>query len=155
MELKFSPGTFSFDGKSVKTATEITSENSLTYRTRNQEVNEVEKFIKGLIVSTLELAKASKYKGKPLFNGEIPTFEHIGVDFDDGIFVDKMQQLKFLGKAKTFGFIPTVEAIQRLFKVPKEVAEEWAKQIQADQLGIDRSEERRVGKEGECRGRRE
>jgi len=90
-----------------------------------------------LIVSTLELAKATKYNGKKLFDGEIPTFEHIGVDFDDGIFVDKMQQLNFLGKAKTFGFIPTVEAIQRLFEVPKEVAEEWTKQIQDDQLGID------------------
>src|SRR5690625_2149694 len=137
MELKFSPGTFSFDGRSVKTATEIVSENSQTYRTRNDQINAIEKFVKGLIVSTLELAKATKYNGKKLFNGEIPTIEHIGVDFDDGIFVDKMQQLNFLGKAKTFGFIPTVEAIQRLFKVPKEVAEEWAKRIQADQLGID------------------
>lgn len=137
MELKFSPGTFSFDGKSVKTATEITSENSLTYRTRNQEVNEVEKFIKGLIVSTLELAKASKYKGKPLFNGEIPTSEHIGVDFDDGIFVDKMQELKFYGQAKMYGFVPSTVAISRLFELPEETAEEWAKQIQADQLGID------------------
>lgn len=137
MELKFSPGTFSFDGKSVKTATEITSENSQTYRTRNNQINAVEKFIKGLIVSSLELAKATKYNGKSLFDGEIPTFEHIGVDFDDGIFVDKMQQLKFLGQAKSFGFIPTVEAIRRLFKVPKEVAEEWSKQIQDDQNIID------------------
>src|SRR5699024_6617339 len=137
MELKFSPGTFSFDGKSVKTATEITSENSQTYRTRNNQINAVEKFIKGLIVSSLELAKATKYNGKSLFDGEIPTFEHIGVDFDDGIFVDKMQQLKFLGQSKTFGFIPTVEAIRRLFKVPKEVAEEWSKQIQDDQNIID------------------
>lgn len=137
MELKFSPGTFSFDGKSVKTATEITSENSQTYRTRNDQINAVEKFIKGLIVSTLELAKAVEYNDKKLFDGEIPTFEHIGVDFDDGIFVDKMQQLNFLGKAKTFGFIPTVEAIERLFKVPKEVAEQWSKQIQDDQALID------------------
>src|SRR5690625_770844 len=137
MELKFSPGTFSFDGRSVKTATEIVSENSQTYRTRNDQINAIEKFVKGLIISTLELAKATKFNGEKLFNGEIPTFEHIGVDFDDGIFVDKMQQLNFLGKAKTFGFIPTVEAIQRLFKVPKEVAEEWANQIQVDQIGVD------------------
>lgn len=137
MNLNFSPGTFSFDGRSVKTATEITSENSQTYRTRNNEVNEIEKFIKELIISTLELAKATTFNGKRLFNGEIPTSEHIGVDFDDGIFIDKMQQLKFLGQAKTFGFIPTVEAIQRLFKVPQEVAEEWASQIQADQIGVD------------------
>lgn len=137
MQLKFSPGTFSFDGRSVKTATEITSENSQTYRTRNNEINEVEKFIKGLIISSLELAKATKYNGKRLFDGEIPTFENIGVDFDDGIFVDKMQQLKFLGQAKTFGFLPTVEGIERLFNVPRDTAEQWAKEIQADQIGVD------------------
>src|SRR5690625_3744803 len=137
MNLKLSVGTFSFDGRSVKTATEIVSENSQTYRTRNDQINAIEKFIKGLIISTLELAKATKFNGRRLFNGEIPTFEHIGVDFDDGIFVDKMQQLNFLGKSKMYGLIPSIEWIKRLFKVPKEVAEEWAKQIQADQLGID------------------
>lgn len=137
MNLKLSVGTFSFDGRSVKTATEIVSENSQTYRTRNDQINVIEKFVKGLIVSTLELAKATKYDGKKLFDGEIPTFEHIGVDFDDGIFVDKMQQLKFLGQAKMYGFIPSVEAIERLFKVPKDVAEQWVDQIHADQIGID------------------
>lgn len=137
MQLQLSVGTFSFDGRSVKTATEIVSENSLTYRTRNNHVNEVEKFIKGLIISTLELAKATKFNGKRLFDGEIPTFEHIGVDFDDGIFVDKAQQLKFYGQAKTFGFIPTSEAIQRIFNIPKETANQWVKEIQVDQTGID------------------
>lgn len=137
MNLGFSAGTFSFDGRSVKTATEIVSENSQTYRTRNDEINAIEKFIKSLIVSSLELAKATKFNGNRLFDGEIPTFEHIGVDFDDGIFTDKMQQLNFLGKAKTFGFIPTVKAIERLFDVPTEIAEEWAKEIQADQIETD------------------
>lgn len=135
MELKFSPGTFSFDGKSVKTATEIVSENSLTFRTRNDHVYEVEQFIKGLIVSTLELAKVYK-----LYSGEIPSFEHIGVDFDDGVFQDRTAQLRFYGQAKTFGFIPTTEAIQRIFKVPKETAEEWLKMIENEALGIDPTE---------------
>lgn len=140
MQLQLSVGTFSFDGKSVKTATEITSENSLTYRTRNDHVNEVEKFIKGLIISVLELAKATKWNGKKLYDGEIPSFEDIGVDFDDGIFVDKMQQLKFFGQAKTFGFMPSIEAIQRLFDVPKETAKEWLKERQAEEVGIDPTE---------------
>jgi len=132
MNLKLSVGTFSFDGRSVKTATEIVSENSQTYRTRNEHVNALEKFIKGVIVSSLELAKATG-----IYNGVIPTFEQIGVDFDDGIFVDKMQELKFYGQAKMYGFVPSAVAISRLFELPEETAEEWAKQIQADQLGID------------------
>lgn len=137
MELELSVGTFSFDGRSMKTATEVVSENDLTYRTRNDHVNEVEKFIKGLIVSILELAKATTWNGKKLFDGEIPTFEHIGADFDDGVFQDKSAMLKYYGQAKTFGFIPTVEAIRRLFKIPKETAEQWAKEISREQTGMD------------------
>lgn len=128
MELKLSVGTFSFDGRSMKTATEVVSENDLTYRTRNNHVNEVEKFIKGLVISTLELAKSFD-----LFDGEIPTFEHIGVDFDDGVFQDRNALLTFYGKAKQFGFIPTPEAIQRIFNIPKETAEEWYEQILEEQ----------------------
>ncbi|SHI01948.1 phage portal protein [Virgibacillus chiguensis] len=135
MELKLSVGTFSFDGRSMKTATEIVSENDLTYRTRNDHVYEVEQFIKGLVVSVLELAKAYG-----LFSGEIPTFEHIGVDFDDGVFQDRSALLKFYGQAKTYGFIPTVEVIQRVFKVPKDTAEQWLQEIQAEQLGMDPSQ---------------
>lgn len=135
MELKLSVGTFSFDGRSMKTATEIVSENDMTYRTRNDHVYEVEQFIKGLVVSVLELAKVYK-----LFSGEIPTFEHIGVDFDDGVFQDRAALLRFYGQAKTFGFIPTGEVIQRVFKVPKETAEEWLKEIQNEQLAIDPTE---------------
>lgn len=132
MQLELSVGTFSFDGRSMKTATEITSENSDTYKTRNTHVNEVEKFIKGLIVSSLELAKATG-----VFKGDIPTFEHIGVDFDDGIFVDKKQQLQFYGQAKQFGLVPTVEAIKRVFKLPQDVAEQWVKKILQDQIEVD------------------
>lgn len=132
MELKLSVGTFSFDGRSMKTATEIVSENDLTYRTRNDHVYEVEQFIKGLVVSVLELAKAYD-----LFTGDIPTFEHIGVDFDDGVFQSKDALLNFYGKAKTFGLIPTVEIIQRVFKVPKKTAEEWLQIIQEEQGAID------------------
>ncbi|GIO25174.1 phage portal protein [Oceanobacillus sp. J11TS1] len=134
-DLGLSVGTFSFDGKSVKTATEVSSENSLTYQTRNDYVNDLERFIKGLVVSVLELAKASG-----LFKGEIPTFEHIGVDFDDGIFQNKEQLLRHYGQAKTFGIIPTVEVIKRVFNLPTETAKEWLKQIQEEQLAIEPSE---------------
>lgn len=132
MELKLSVGTFSFDGRSMKTATEIVSENDLTFRTRNDHVYEVEQFIKGLVVSVLELAKVYR-----LYDGEIPTFEHIGVDFDDGVFQDRSALLRFYGQAKTFGFIPTTEAIQRIFKVPKETAEQWFDEIVNEQNSID------------------
>lgn len=137
MELKLSVGTFSFDGRSMKTATEIVSENDLTFRTRNSHVYEVEKFIKGLVVSVLELASLTVSEHKVLFDGEIPTFEHIGVDFDDGVFQSKDAMLTFYGKAKGFGLIPTVEIIQRVFKVPKRTAEEWLEIISEEQAEMD------------------
>lgn len=132
MELKLSVGTFSFDGRSMKTATEIVSENDMTYRTRNKQVYEVEQFIKGLIVSVLELAKFYK-----LYKGPIPSFENIGVDFDDGVFQDRAALLRFYGQAKAFGFIPTVEAIQRIFKLPKKQAEEWYALIVDESIEMD------------------
>ncbi|WP_161877870.1 phage portal protein [Alkalibacterium sp. MB6] len=135
MELKLSVGTFSFDGRSMKTATEIVSENDMTYRTRNKHVYEVEQFIKGLIVSTLELAKFHN-----VYQGEVPSFEHIGVDFDDGVFQDRNALLTFYGKAKAFNFIPTEEAIQRIFKVPKKTAQEWMELIVQEQVDIDPQE---------------
>src|SRR5690625_7735896 len=53
MELKLSVGTFSFDGKSIKTATEVVSEYDLTYRTRKDKVIEDEKNINGVVVSVM------------------------------------------------------------------------------------------------------
>ena len=136
MELGLSQGTFSFDGKSVKTATEIVSENNQTYRTRNNHAHEVEIFIKGLIVSVLELATATVINGKRLFTGEIPSFEEIGVDFDDGVFEDRNALLTFYGQAKTLGIIPTEKVIQRVFKLSEAEAKEWMELID-EEMGIE------------------
>ncbi|WP_203578847.1 phage portal protein [Listeria ivanovii] len=132
MQTKLSVGTFSFDGKSVKTATEVVSENSLTFRTRNSQITEVTDFIQSVVISILELAS---FMG--LYEGKIQKKEDIEIGFDDGVFTDKNDQLEYYGKAATFGFIPTAEAIQRVFKVPKKTAEEWLVSIQQEQLGID------------------
>jgi A118 family predicted phage portal protein len=135
MQTKLSVGTFSFDGASVKTATEVVSENSMTYRTRNSHIIEVEKFIKELIVSVFELASKTIGKdGNHLYDGEIPTFEEIGIDFDDGIFVDKNQQLDYYSKVKSSKFMPDIEIMQRLFKIPEETAIEWSKRISEEEL---------------------
>lgn len=94
-------------------------------------------------MSSLELAKSL---GE--FDGEIPTFNDIGVDFDDGIFVDKKQQLQFYGQAKQFGFIPSVKAIERLWNLPTEEAERWESEILEDQTEVDPSYIRQQNEEG-------
>lgn len=135
MQMQLSVGTFSFDGKSFKTATEVASENTLTYRTRNMQCNEVEKFVKGLVVSVLELSKASG-----LYNGEIPTDDQISVDFDDGIFESMDQKLEFYSKASTAELIPKQEAIKSLFKLTDEEAAKWFTKIQSETLGMNPAE---------------
>lgn len=141
MQLQLSVGTFSFDGQSVKTATEIVSENSLTYRTRNMHCIEVEKFIKGLIISSLELASGTILaNGSKLYTGDIPTFEEISVDFDDGIFESLDQKLDFFSKAKTAGLVPVTEALKGIFKLTDEEAKRWFERIQAEDAGLDDGE---------------
>ncbi|MGM0238413.1 phage portal protein [Enterococcus sp. AZ103] len=141
MQLQLSVGTFSFDGQSVKTATEVVSENSLTYRTRNMHCNEVEKFIKGLVISTLELATGTILAdGQKLYSGKIPSFEQISVDFDDGIFQSVDQKLEFFSKAKTAGLVPVTEALKGIFKLTDEEAQKWFERIQSEESGLDEGE---------------
>lgn len=141
MQMQLSVGTFSFDGESVKTATEIVSENSLTYRTRNMHCNEVEKFIKGLVVSVLELASGTVLEGGiKLYTGEIPSFEQISVDFDDGIFESLDQKLDFFSKAKTAGLVPITKALEGIFKITEEESYEWYQLIQMQETGLNQSE---------------
>ncbi|MGC4019201.1 MAG: phage portal protein [Muricomes sp.] len=140
MQMQLSVGTFSFDGQSVKTATEIVSENSLTYRTRNMQCNEVEKFIKGLIVSVLEIAAATTINSSKLYTGEIPTFEQISVDFDDGIFESAEQKLEFYSKAKAAGVIPPTKAMEGIFKITEEESMKWLKLIIQQETMVDPAE---------------
>lgn len=129
-EAGFSANTFVFDGFKAQTATEVISKDSKTYQSRNKHVNEVEKFIKNLIISTFELAKWVKVDGKALYRGNIPERDEIGIDFDDGVFESRESELEFYRKATAF--IPKVEIIQRLFNLPRVEAESWMESIHAE-----------------------
>jgi A118 family predicted phage portal protein len=103
--------------------------------------NEVEKFIKGLIVSVLEIASFTTLGGGgKLYTGEIPTFEQISVDFDDGIFESAEQKLEFYSNAKMAGIVPTTEAIKGVFKLTDAEALEWLKNIIQQDTMVDPAE---------------
>ena len=123
MQIGVSTGMFSFDGKSMKTATEIVSENSDTYQMRNSIVALVEQSLKELIISILELAKASG-----LYSGIIPDMDAISVNLDDGVFTDRNAELEYWIKMVTAGFAPQSMAIEKTLNV----TEEEAKRIQAE-----------------------
>lgn len=138
MQTGLSAGTFTFDAEGVKTATEVVSRDSTTYRTRNSHLTNVEQFIKDLIISTLELARETfGLDGHPLYSGEIPTEETISINFDDGVFTDRNTELEFWGKAKNFGFTSAQGSMQKLFKMTEEEAAKEFRKIKLENTLMD------------------
>lgn len=137
MQIGVSAGMFTFDGKSMKTATEIVSENSDTYQMRNSIVSLVEQSLKELIVSMLELAKAYK-----LYKGNIPDMDSISINLDDGVFTDRNAELDYWIKVVNAGFGTDVMAIEKVLNVTPEKALEIKAEISGnaiDEASDDRS----------------
>ncbi|WP_374284210.1 phage portal protein [Lactococcus sp.] len=133
MEVGLSTGSFSFDGQGVKTATEVISENSMTYQTRNSHLSSVERAIKELIISILELAQGTiTTDGTALYTGDIPTLDDISINFDDGVFLDKTSELDYWAKMAAAGFTSKQYAMQRL-GIPEDKITEIMAQIQQEQ----------------------
>lgn len=139
MQIGVSAGMFSFDGKSMKTATEIVSENSDTYQMRNSIVSLVEQSLKELIVSMLELAKAYK-----LYSGEIPEMDKISINLDDGVFTDRNAELDYWIKVVNAGFGTNTMAIEKVLNVTPQKAKEIKDEIDGnviDDVNAERSSE--------------
>lgn len=139
LQIGVSAGMFSFDGKSMKTATEIVSENSDTYQMRNSIVSLVEQSLKELIVSMLELAKAYK-----LYSGEIPEMDKISINLDDGVFTDRNAELDYWIKVVNAGFGTNTMAIEKVLNVTPQKAKEIKDEIDSnviDDVNAERSSE--------------
>lgn len=111
MQVGLSVGTLSFDGQGLKTATEVVSENSMTYRTRNSHLNNVERAVQELIVTILELGKVFG-----LYEGDVPTLDDIRVSFDDGVFLDKTSELAYWSQAAAGGLVSKRYAMKKLYR---------------------------------------
>ncbi|MXQ49530.1 phage portal protein [Streptococcus pneumoniae] len=130
MQIGVSAGMFTFDGKSMKTATEIVSENSDTYQMRNSIVSLVEQSLKELIISMLELGKAYQ-----LYKGNIPDMDAISINLDDGVFTDRNAELDYWIKMVTAGFAPKSMAIEKTLNVTKEESLKLEKEINGNVIG--------------------
>lgn len=129
-----SVGTFSLapDGD-VKTATQVVSENSATYQTRNSYLTNIEYGIKQLIIAILELSsQIVTNTGAVLYAGDIPDKEHIAVNFDDGVFVDKAAQTDTWIKLFSAKLATQEQAIAKVQGVTDEEAAKIAAQIKAE-----------------------
>ncbi|MDG4985513.1 phage portal protein [Lactococcus lactis] len=126
LETGFSSGTFSFDGQSVKTATEIISENSETFSTRSDNVLIVEEALKELVVTIFELADSYDLN-------DIPEKYGINIDFDDGVFQSQDAKADYYGKLTTMQLTSRKRAIQKIQGVTEDEADKILAEIKEEQ----------------------
>ncbi len=137
MQLGVSAGMFTFDGRSMKTATEIVSENSDTYQMRNSIVALVDQSLKELVVSIFELARAYD-----LYNGQVPDIDDISINLDDGVFTDRNAELNYWIKVVNAGFGTQLQAIEKVLNVTPEKAKAIKIEIDSETVdAVNRSEE--------------
>ncbi|MGW6724146.1 phage portal protein [Streptomyces sp. NPDC054995] len=125
MQIGFSPGVFSFDGQGVKTATEVVSENSKTFQTKNSHETVIEEGIINLITTICEIAKLYKVFTVP------PDYD-VTVDFDDSIAEDRDANANFYLKLVNSGLMPRYMGLMHILKVPEEKARELIKEAKEE-----------------------
>lgn len=126
----FSSGTFTFTPSGLKTATEVVSENSKTFKTRRQHLTPVEVGIKHLIRSIFHVAKLYS------FHTVDPDELEITANFDDSLSEDRDSNADYWIKLKTMGLSTTVLALQKVLKISEEEAIEMAAAIKEEQQAL-------------------
>lgn len=135
VQIGLSAGTFSYDDSGLKTATEVVSDNSMTYQTRSSYLTMVDKAIKALCNAILELANVNG-----LFNFDISKNDPgFSIYHDDGLFVDKDKQLDEDLKSTAALAMPKKQFLIRNYGLSDDEAEEWYQETlkeQRDQLDM-------------------
>ena len=95
LQLGFSANTFSFDEKSgIKTATEVVSENSKTYKTIKTIQNQLAPAIEHLVRNIVDVAilYGMEYEGQSIESLAAPGY-HVQITFDDGVTQDRQTNI--------------------------------------------------------------
>lgn len=129
MQIGFSAGSFTFDGQGVKTATEVVSENSKTFRTKQSHEIIVEEAIKELVEIIGQVAELYGF-----FN--MPDDYEVTVTFDDSVAQDKNADALYWVQLVSNGLASKQMAIQRVHGLTKEEATALLKEIQQEQQTV-------------------
>lgn len=121
----FSAGAFSFDSAGLKTATEVVSENSKTYRTRNGHITMIEEGLKDLIQIIGDVAVLYE-----LF--QAPDEYEVSISFDDSIAEDRSSNAAYWIMLTNSGIISKEYAAQKILKITEEEAIEMTAKAKAD-----------------------
>lgn len=129
-----SQGTFTSTPSGIQTATEVVSNNSMTYQTRSSYLTQVSKQIKGLVIAILELMECGGLfdDGQARWSGD-PEGIDINVDFADGVFTDKTTQFTQDSQAVTMGVMPKKRFLIRNFGLDEEQADQWLAELNEEQ----------------------
>lgn len=122
MQTGFSSGTFSFDGESMKTATEVVSEQSKTFKSKKSHETIIEAGLQELIDSIVELSKLYDIY-------TAPEEYDVVVSFDDSIVEDKQAELTSIIQEVTNKLTPRKQAIMKYHGLTEEEAEKWMQDI--------------------------
>lgn len=122
MQIGFSPGAFSFNGQSMKTATEVISEQSKTFRTKQSHENLIESALTDLIAIIGQTAALYK-----LFTP--PADYEVTVTFDDSIAEDRATEINQQVLMVSGGLTSKTRAIMKVHGVTEEEAKLILKEI--------------------------
>jgi A118 family predicted phage portal protein len=133
MNIGLSSGTFVFNGVSVKTATEIISEKSDTFRTKINHESAIKIGLEQLIRSIIDLGdsfelvtKVNEYK--------------INIKFDDSIIIDDEKIRENERLDIDLGTLPKKEYIMINYNKSEQEADEWLAQIESENALVFDSE---------------
>lgn len=129
-----SQGTFTSTPSGIQTATEVVSNNSMTYQTRSSYLTQVDKQIKLLVVAILELMECGGLfdDGKAKWSGD-PEGVDINIDFADGVFTDKTTQFTQDSQAVSIGVLSKKRFLMRNYDLDEEQADQWLAELNEEQ----------------------
>lgn len=122
MQTGFSTGTFTFDGKSMKTATEVVSEQSKTFKSKQSHENIIEAALQELIDSIVAIGELYG-----MINA--PEEYEVAVTFDDSIAEDKGAEINQQTQLVAAGMQSKKRAIMKVQGVTEEEAQQILQEI--------------------------
>lgn len=128
MQCGFSSGSFAFDGKSMKTATEVVSENSKTFRTKQSHETIVEAGLIELVEVITDLAELYEQFIRPSDDYETT------VAFDDSIAEDTAGEIVKQNQLVAGGLTSRKRAIMKVHKVSDKEALVILQEIKSEEL---------------------
>jgi len=128
VQIGLSVGSFSFDGVSMKTATEVISENSKTFKTKQN----IENALGASIVAMME-----SIAGLIVYTGGAVGSDAIGIEWDDSVIEDRNSKTAYIQSRLTGGTLARYRAIMILDGVDEAEARKRAEEIAEENATVD------------------